>query len=98
MWNSVALVAKTNNIPEADLVDFAISRDAKYGIVVENGDAKVSNWSVEELLKDFEAFRAEDDLAEIEYMIEQYPHLANAVLDVGCEFDPKLEAYYQRGI
>jgi len=92
MWNKVAVVAKHNNIPEADLVDFALSRDTTYAIIVEDGDAIVSNFRVEALLKDFEAFRAEDDLAEIEYMIEQYPHLANAMLDVGCEFDPKLGA------
>lgn len=90
MWNTVALVAKTHQIPEADLVDFALSRDAKYSIVVEHGDAKVSNWHVEALLKDFEAFQAEDDLAMFEYIAEQYPHLANCVVDVGCEFDPKL--------
>ena len=90
MWNKVALVAKTHRIQEADLVDFALSRDSKYSIVVEDGDAMVSNWHVDALLKDFKAFQAQDDLAEIEYMIEQYPHIANAVLDVGCEFDPKL--------
>lgn len=90
MWNKVALVAKHHSIPEADLVDFALSRDSKYSIAVEHGDAIVSNWHVDDLLKDFKAFQSEDDVAQIEYMIEQYPHIANAVLDVGCEFDCKL--------
>lgn len=87
----VAKVARIFKLSEADLVDFAISRDAKYGIVIEHGDAIIKDVdNARELLKDFKAFQAEDDIAEIEYMIEQYPHIANCVLDVGCEFDPKL--------
>jgi hypothetical protein len=87
MWNPVSLVAKHNNIPEADLVDFAISRDTKYTIVVERGVAIVSIWHVEDLLEDFKEFQAEADINEVEYLLEQHPEFVN--LDVGCEFDPK---------
>ena len=88
MWNPVELVAKHHNIDPASLVDFAISRDAKYAIDVVNGTAMVSNWHVEDLLNDFKTEHDEDDDAAalnfVSYM-EACPHISG--VDVGCEFD-----------
>jgi hypothetical protein len=87
MWSTVAMIANHNGFPEADLVEFAISRNVKYGIMVIDGDAKIDNCLVSSLLNDFEAFLAEEDAAEVEYLLQQNPEFAP--VDVGCEFDPK---------
>jgi hypothetical protein len=79
MWNLVSHVARHNNIPEADLVDYAISRDAKYRVIIEHGEAMISNFHVERLIADFEREQAEvkaaDDAAEAEHLLDQHPHL-----------------------
>lgn len=87
MWNKVAYVAKHQNLPEADLVDFALAHDSKYSIVVENGDAIVSNWHVDRLIEDFLDFQLEQEAAEDQYLIDTFAPESH---DVGCEFDPKL--------
>ena len=55
MWNPVELVAKHHNVDPAALVDYALSRDSKYSITVERGTAMVSNFHVEDLLRDFQS-------------------------------------------
>ena len=60
MMHDVSMVARTNNLPEADLVDFAIARDAKYKIEMVNGIARISTWFVENLITDFERFYFEE--------------------------------------
>jgi len=87
MWHKVSFVANQYRLPEADLVDFALAHDAKYHIVVENGDAEVNTWNVDALIKDFRVMLAEDDLDEAEYLANNFAHV---MPDVGCEFDPKL--------
>ena len=59
MWIQVCNVAMHNNLPIADLVEFAISRDLKYGIIIKNGNATVSDLKVCALLDDFERFQEE---------------------------------------
>jgi hypothetical protein len=85
MWNPVERVAKHQGLDQADLVDFALSRDNKYGIIIEGGVAKVSNLSVENLLADFKHEQDERDDAIVAYG-ESMPHVAG--VDIGCEFDP----------
>ena len=60
MWNFVTQVAKNNHLPEADLVDFAISRDSTYNIVVEDGLALVSIQHAEQLINDFRRIQREE--------------------------------------
>jgi hypothetical protein len=80
MRNPVAKVARFHNLSEADLVDFALSRDSKYGIVVEYGEATVSNFHVDRLLNDFQRQQAEDAAI-------MNHTLATPSFEVGCEFD-----------
>jgi hypothetical protein len=60
MLYTVAEVARHIKVPEADLVDFAISRDIKYKIFIEHGEAKVISRYVNELVADFKREQAED--------------------------------------
>jgi hypothetical protein len=60
MWNFVTQVAKNNHLSEADLADFAISRDTTYNIVIEGGLAFVSNCHVDQLVKDFKRMQREE--------------------------------------
>ena len=88
MWNPVELVAKHNHVDPAALVDFAISRDSKYAIDIVSGTAMVSNWHVEDLLKDFKSEQDEfDDAAAMNFVtqMEACPHISG--VDIGCEFD-----------
>jgi hypothetical protein len=88
MWNPVELVAKHHHIDPAALVDFAISRDSKYAIAIDTGTAMVSNWHVEDLLKDFKTEQEElEDEATLNFVsqMESCPHISG--VDVGCEFD-----------
>jgi hypothetical protein len=84
MWNPVERVAKHQNLDQADLVDFALSHERKYGIDIVGGVAMVSNLSVEKLLADFKKEQEERDDALIAYG-ESMPHIAR--VDIGCEFD-----------
>ena len=91
MWNPVAKVAKVAkvcNIREADLVEYAIARDSKYSICVENGEAIVSNWHSDDLVRDFLRDREAEEDDEAAYLADKHCQHLNA--DVGCEFDPKL--------
>jgi len=60
MWNFVTQVAKNNNISEADLVDYAISRDSTYDVVIEAGLALVNDDNVVKLVADFNRFQLEE--------------------------------------
>ena len=60
MWNFVTQVAKNNGLPEADLVDFAISHDTTYNVVIEDGLSLVNNWHVDQLVKDFKQIQREE--------------------------------------
>jgi len=84
MLHDVATVARTNGIPEADLVDFAISRDLKYSIIMKQGIARISTWHVDALIADFEREREEDAA------IMAHP-MAQPAFDAGCEIDPASE-------
>jgi len=60
MWNFVTQVAKNNRLLEVDLVDFAISRNSTYNIVVEDGLALVSTQHVNKLISDFKRMQREE--------------------------------------
>lgn len=54
MWNPVHFVAKSRFMPEAELVDFALKNQDKYGIeVVTPTHILVNNWYVDEMCNDF---------------------------------------------
>ena len=63
MWNFVTQVAKNSKLSEADLVDFAVSRDSTYSIIFEDGLALISNMHVVRLVKDFKQFQ--EDIGEV---------------------------------
>jgi len=60
MLYDVAEVARAQGLQEADLVDFAISRDVKHKIFVERGEVKVTDWNVDTLVADFKREQVED--------------------------------------
>ena len=93
MWNSVELVAKHNNVEPAALVDFAISRDAQYGIVVERGTALISNWNVEELVKDFEEFK-ETTMPFTTEQLAQFKQIADGELSSGDLSDADFQVIF----
>lgn len=76
MWHTVSAIADLNKLPEADLVDFAISRDDKYSIYIDNGTAMVNTFNIYYLLNDFKHFAQEqvevieDDVADTEQLAE----------------------------
>ena len=91
MWNSVEQVAKHNQIDPAELVDFAISRDALYGIVVEDGEAMVCNCS--RLVDDFHLFK-EQTMPFTQAQLEQFQQIADGELSSGDLSDTDFQAIF----
>jgi hypothetical protein len=55
MWNPVNYVAVGRFMPEQELVDFAISNEAKYGIdIVTPTHVLVNTWHVDKMVEDFQ--------------------------------------------
>ncbi|MBL1153140.1 MAG: hypothetical protein HND43_10475 [Armatimonadetes bacterium] len=57
MWHSLAFVAQSRRLNEKMFVEFALSDQERYGIVVERGVAEVNTWHVDALVSDFNASR-----------------------------------------
>lgn len=93
MWNLVEHVAKHNKVDPAELVDFALSRDARYGISVESGDAKVSNWHSEDLVSDFRKFK-EQTMPFTQEQLDQFQQIANGELSSGDLSDVDFQAIF----
>lgn len=84
MWNTVTSVANFNNLPEAELVDFAISRDSTYDIVIDLGNAIVSNFFVDRLVTDFKREAAEAAVLSTDEDQAVLSHALAQRFDVGC--------------
>lgn len=94
MMHDVEYVARSHNLPEADLVDFAIARDNKYNIEMVNGIARVGTWFVGALIADFQDFQAEELQLKgycscTQCCDAQIMEMAEAMkpFDAGCEYD-----------
>jgi hypothetical protein len=95
MWHEVNFVATIMKLPKADLVDFALSHECKYGIIIENGDAMVSTFNCDDLIKDFRKLQAEiseadSDAAALVFLDAAETAFANGLpycADERCEFD-----------
>ena len=72
MHNPVSFVARSQFLPEQELVDFAVKHSEKYSIeVVTPTHVIVSNWFVDKMLKDFRAeFPELCDLTRLEKIAE----------------------------
>jgi len=53
MWHQVADVARHRQVDVADLVDFSLSRDQAYGIILKNGDALIDDTFVDQMMIDY---------------------------------------------
>jgi hypothetical protein len=53
MWTRVAEVAEHSRLPIAEMVEFAIKHEAKYGIINTETHPMVGTWYCNDLVRDF---------------------------------------------